>query len=257
MTNYDNKRFGRLAPQSDLYTRPNTRAEYQLFSNDYFTGSDVSFYMGDIWIDDIVDLEFAVIEQSMPVYGYASYTPDIIIKGNRIIQGAFTINFKSVGYINEVLRYRDPIVNLYRGSDNATKQMLNRNQNLEETLKLYGIKSFEELANQYEEQLWGASSGAGDAMNNHRPYFNYYDETESLDEGLEIKIAYGPREAIVSHASNYRSNKSIEPNSTVETIVGVQITGVQKGVYASAGGAPVTERYTFIARDINGGVSLD
>ena len=246
-----------MGPQSDLYTRPNTRVEYQLFSNDYFTGSDVGFYMGDIWIDDIVDLEFSMTEQIMPVYGYASYTADAFVRGNRIIQGAFTINFKSVGYINEVLRHKDPIMNLYQGTGTAPKGELTGNYNLEETLKMYGIKSFEELADQYEEKLWALSDGNEESVNSHRPYFSHYDSDDMLDDGLEIKIAYGPREAISSRSSDYKNNKLAKPNSTIETLVGVQITGVQKGIYTSSGGAPVTERYTFIARDFNGTVSLD
>lgn len=257
MANYDFKGFSNLGPQADLYTRPNTRVEYQLFSNDYFTGSDVSLYLGDIWIDDIVDFEFSMTEQIMPVFGYASYTADAFVRGNRIIQGSFTINFKSVGYINEVLKHKDPIKRLYSQGKSLPSIERTSHYTLEETLKMYGIKSFDEIAQQYEDKLWKYSDGEESSVNASRGFFGHYDDEDMLDDGLEIKIAYGSREATYHLASNYKKSGLSKPNETIETLVGVHITGVQKGIYSSSGGAPILERYTFVARDLNGNVSLD
>lgn len=256
MANYDNATFSKIGPQSDLYTRPNTRAEYQLFNNEYFTGSDVSIYLGDIWIDEIIDFEYSLQEQIMPVYGYASYVADAFVKGNRIIQGSFTINFKSVGFINEVLRYRDPIQNLYKGKNKGADLKDLSAHTLDETLKLYGVKGFEELAAEYESSLWAASDGKEDSKNGSKAYFLHYDDEDKLDDGFEIKVTYGPHDAS-SKVTNYKNGKKERPFETIEVLTGVHITGVQKAIASSSSGAPILERYTFVARDLNGSVSLN
>lgn len=258
MTNYDQRKFKKLLPQADLYSRPNTRVEYQMFSNDYFTNADVSIYLGDIWVDEIVDFDFSMTEQIMPVYGYASYTADALIKGTRIIQGSFTINFKSTGYIEEVMRMRNPIQELYKEKGLTEPYSITQKgqYSLEEVLKKFGVKSFEELAADYERKIWQPSDGEMKSVNANRPYFNYIEDDEMMDEGFEIKISYGPKDVTNQSYKKYRNKELVRPNETVESLIGVQITGVQKAVSTSSQGAPVLERYTFVAKDLNGTLAL-
>ena len=88
---------------SVFYTRKQT--EYQYFPEDYFSGADVTIYFGDIFVDDITGLEFTLQERVLPVYGYNSYTYDSVARGQRLVQGSFTIAFREAGYIYRILEH--------------------------------------------------------------------------------------------------------------------------------------------------------
>lgn len=88
---------------SVFYTRKQT--EYQYFPEDYFSGADITIYFGDIFVDDITGLEFSLQERVQPVYGYNSYTYDSVARGQRLIQGSFTIAFREAGYIYRILEH--------------------------------------------------------------------------------------------------------------------------------------------------------
>lgn len=85
------------------YTRDKNKLEYQYFPEEYFSGSDVTIYFGDTWIDEITGLEFTLHEPLKPIYGYASFTWDAISRGSRIVEGQFRIAFKEAGYLHTVL----------------------------------------------------------------------------------------------------------------------------------------------------------
>jgi len=84
-----------------LYTKSQT--EYQYFPEEYFTGSDVSIYFNDIFIDEVTGLSYSLQETIKPIFGYGSYTWDAVARGSRMIQGEFRIAFKEAQYINVVL----------------------------------------------------------------------------------------------------------------------------------------------------------
>lgn len=83
--------------------RPDQSVDYQIFPEEFFSGADVSIYFGDTWIDDLTSIQFEMIEQVQPIYGYASYTWDAVARGQRLIQGWFTIAFREAGYLNNLV----------------------------------------------------------------------------------------------------------------------------------------------------------
>lgn len=75
----------------------------------YYSGLDVSMYFGDIFMDEIVQLQFNEVEQVRPLFGYADYVFRKVSRGSRLISGAFTINFKESGYVPKILELlKDP-----------------------------------------------------------------------------------------------------------------------------------------------------
>lgn len=84
-----------------IYTK--TQAEHQHFPEEYFSGSDVSIYFGDTFVDEAMGLEFDLEERVAPIFGYNSYTFDAAARGQRIVQGSFTIAFKEAGYIHRIM----------------------------------------------------------------------------------------------------------------------------------------------------------
>lgn len=69
----------------------------------YYSGLDVSMYFNEVYMDEIVQLQFQEVEQARPLYGYADYVFRKISRGSRLVQGTFTINFKESAYIPKLL----------------------------------------------------------------------------------------------------------------------------------------------------------
>lgn len=69
----------------------------------YFSSIDAEIYFGDHYIDEIINIQYTVSQNTLPLYGYNSYTFDDVAQGTRIIQGNFVINFTSAGYLLRLL----------------------------------------------------------------------------------------------------------------------------------------------------------
>lgn len=238
-----------FSPRRDSYNKRDTRIEYQLYSQEYFSGADMHIYFGDIWVDDITNLEFVLQEEVLPIYGYNSYTWDALARGRRQVVGSFTINFTSVGYLQKVLEHADAIqYALEAGSKNNNINIKHYEKyRLDEILKLYGKDSFEQIAEEYENALWGTKRANEDNTLSfaNAPYFQ-----RNQPNGFDIRINYGPVQEVYRQRQVYKHPME-QPNLTVEVINGVHITGVQKRAATADQGAPIQEIYNFIAQDLN------
>jgi hypothetical protein len=92
---------------SSLYQSPHinpfkdtSRDNYRTYPYDYYAGTDCKVFYGDIWVDDIVSIQYAVSQNKSPIYGYASQNYDAVAKGHILVEGTMTIAFKEVGYLN-------------------------------------------------------------------------------------------------------------------------------------------------------------
>lgn len=86
---------------NDPFSTP-ARDNYQTYPYDYFTGTDCKIFFGDIWVDDILAIQYNLSQSKSPIYGYASQTFDAIAKGQIIVQGTLSIQFKETGYLNVI-----------------------------------------------------------------------------------------------------------------------------------------------------------
>ncbi len=83
------------------------RHNYNTYRYDYFSGSQAKVYFGDVLVDDIVTLSYAMRQTKEPIYGYASQKYDAVAMGTIIGEGSLTIAFKEVGYLNVIQSYLD------------------------------------------------------------------------------------------------------------------------------------------------------
>lgn len=81
---------------------PNT-VEHQWFPVEYFSGSDVTIYMGDVFLSEVSAISFTLTERVLPIYGYASKTFDHASRGSRIVEGIIQIPFVEAGYLEAIL----------------------------------------------------------------------------------------------------------------------------------------------------------
>lgn len=84
----------------------------------YFSSLDAEIYFGDKYIDEIVQVQWAIEQSTLPLYGYNSYTFDDIAVGARQISGMFVINFTKANFMYEVL---DGLTAICRSSFNAVE----------------------------------------------------------------------------------------------------------------------------------------
>lgn len=97
---------GATGVKSDFAARSFLKEPWHIideFDSTYWSGLDVSIYAGPYLLDEVVNLSFQVAEQVIPYYGYAHYTAQRMHRGQRLITGTFTINFKQSHYLLKVL----------------------------------------------------------------------------------------------------------------------------------------------------------
>lgn len=69
------------------------------YANQYFTGTQASIFIGDIWVDECYGVQFHATQSIVPMYGYASRFFDAVAVGKSLVQGVFEINFIDEGYL--------------------------------------------------------------------------------------------------------------------------------------------------------------
>lgn len=258
----------------------------QVYDKDYFSGSQVSIYIGDVMIDEITGLEFTYTQNKVPHYGWASQRFDALAPGIEIIQGTFSINFKESAYLLLVLsrffsKNRNPLLRNLNdkgggaGVDNEGQRKLTRT-NIENLLRLVnqgnnnasdgeglnknGIstdlpdKSIDLLR-----QLAFGFPNISDAADK-----NSLGIAEDVFEYFEDRIWNDSNETLLSQPRTALNNKydlfdihivygdynapNNAVNHTVNKLVGVSIVGMGKSHEVS--GRPIQETYQFIAKSM-------
>lgn len=72
------------------YNAGDTR-EHNIFTEEYFSGADVSIYINGEKMTHISGLSYQIQEQLKPIFGYASRTFDDVAIGNRIVVGMLRV----------------------------------------------------------------------------------------------------------------------------------------------------------------------
>lgn len=99
-------------------------ASVQVFSAEYFSGADVSIYLGDAWLEQITSIDFTLIEQARPLFGYQSYTADVIAHGTRSVVGSFRIPFTRPGYLFDLIKRADVSLSVTLAADGSPSAAL-------------------------------------------------------------------------------------------------------------------------------------
>ena len=87
-----------VPPAPAEYTYPNS--EY----DKYFTVTGARMYIGNIFIDELNSVQYALQDNAVPIYGYASRYVDAYAQGRSLVQGQLTINFVTEGYLYTVMQ---------------------------------------------------------------------------------------------------------------------------------------------------------
>lgn len=69
----------------------------------YYSDTSAELYFNGHWLEDINAVQWQVQRQTYPLFGYISFIYDDVALGNRIIYGAFTINFTEPDKLKNVI----------------------------------------------------------------------------------------------------------------------------------------------------------
>jgi hypothetical protein len=84
-------------PKNTFYNNTAKDREHNIYTEEYFGGSDCFIYIGKTRYDNISALQFQVRETVKPIYGYASRIYDDLAVGTRIVQGVIKVPVKNRG----------------------------------------------------------------------------------------------------------------------------------------------------------------
>ena len=217
---------------------PDRNVNYERFPPEYFSGSNIRIYFDDIFIDEIILLTFTLQEQLMPFHGYNSYTFDHIFRGNRIVQGAFSINFKDTNYISTALD------SLLETQEQSTSYREPDEENLN---KLYQFaeegwtNDFKKYAEDFKNAIW-EDDGRKVYKRSRPTYFHH------KDKSFDIIISYGDDKQQESRHPVEKKYREKVNRGTVKKIEDVYIAQVTQTIDLS--GEPIAEEYSFMAKDL-------
>ena len=200
-------------------------------NTEYFSGSQASIFIGDVWVDEIIDWQISYGASATPIYGYGDTFFSHAAQGRVLVQGNFTINFKEPNYLLAILeryQYYNSLLD-YDATKNVIDNPYQPGEKIRElnyTDKRQALDDFfkgESTETQASKLLQNRTLSTLDPrlVNDFaRPLF-------------DIKLGYGT---------------VFDKNTIGEQIVGVKIIG--KGKTIMANGEPIKESYSFFAKNL-------
>lgn len=93
-----------IPPVSSEYIYPNTAYDM------YFTITGARIYIGNLFIDECNSIQYALQDNAIPIYGYASRYVDAYGQGRSLVQGQLTLNFVTEGYLYTVMQQYSQLI---------------------------------------------------------------------------------------------------------------------------------------------------
>lgn len=214
----------------------------------FFSGQDIRVYVAELGDSiefgrglPIANLAFNVEQQKQPVYGYASYTYDAVMRGTRIVNGQMTLATRYPGYMRDLLT----------AAANSRSRNL-RNKKLEDVYPAGHLTEDDRLINQYWSKNLDASVLKGNTTewSVHPPFsliVKYGIQDVSVN-GYEQKYNEYDNDNALFHDHNQRLIDGITANPNRLVLEAIELTSVTHQY--SPEGEVLAEQYQFFARDI-------
>ena len=217
-------------------------ARYEM-NQEYFSGSQASIFIGDIWVDEIVDWQCSVGANATPIYGYGDTFFSHAAQGRVLVQGNFTVNFKEPNYLFAILeRYQRYNKLNFPEKTLRAKEMKEQNKDIVGPPNPYATPEYLRELNYVDKRLalndffeFGESETFASKLVNDRT-LSTTDPRLVNDFAIplfDIKIGYGT---------------VFDEDTIGEQIIGVKLVG--KGRTIMANGEPIKESYSFFAKNL-------
>lgn len=203
-------------------------------NKEFYSGSQASIFIGDIWIDDICDWQYQINYSAAPIFGYGAQLYSHVAEGRKLVQGSFTINFREPNYLWAILKRYDFKNYTTKGNINP----LDAKNGIASTKFNQSEASFvnDKRANL---DLFFSTGDPGlmtEALQKDRSILKKNADTEEIDftaRAFDITLGYGT---------------VLDENSPGQKLTGVKIVGSSKLI--TADGNPIREQYNFFARNV-------
>lgn len=240
--------FGKKA----ITPMPPTSTDYRHYSANYYSGSDIRIYFGDIWVDEVTNIDFTLQEQVAPIFGYASFTWDRVARGSRYVSGTFSINFKETAYLQTIMNSLRSDLEKDSETGYFSKAEWDKNMDIE-TLVSQNKSDFHSIADDLETSFWGEGKQSSRVQKQKETTFFYPSLYSDTVSGLDqFKLAQDGFNIVIAYGNPNMSGRTVDSHESVQVVVGVQLTGVSQQI--GQNGQPIQETYQFIAKDIQGDV---
>jgi len=221
-----------------LEDRSNTYYDY------YYSGQDIQVFIDGAnststgGVMPVISFAFNIKQEKMPVYGFWSYTFDAIMRGNRLINGAFTIATTSLNYLlNEI----QEASNTRRETKEAVYDIRNLDKDEENIEKYWSLNIDSSLdVGKDRRHIWSS-----------HPPFNFVIVYGMQDVSIadyqinNLQRLKEPQKLLVD-INDRLVSETISPTRYV--IENVELTSLQ--IEYTPDGQPIGETYSFIARDL-------
>ena len=268
-TNPGGQNFQPINNNSNTY--PNEKYEFTQSKaspkREYFSGSNVKVYFGDVWVDELTEISFSLQEQVAPIYGFHSYTFDRVSRGNRMVQGTFTINFTENGYLKTILKRISDNMIKYRMKNvqkTPSKELLLKTNYTAETIKdllnISDVDVYNEQIEALKDSFWGKQDYSASSIvpwkDNDTFYYTQRGSMNNLlkENGFNILIDFSPDANTRDFEDCINNiNKKGSLFTTYRNIIGVHIGSEVQQI--TNNGQVVSITYQFIARDLDGDIT--
>lgn len=240
-----------------------TQTKTTIYDQEYFSGSQVNIYIGDVLIDEITSMSFQVTENKRVWYGYGSQIFDAVSKGTILVEGQFSINYKEAGYLHLVLQRYQKLINQHKVNLITDGGHLKRN-NIETQAFVDAIVNrtgLNPLTKEQEQEalqhLSGFNNpdnsvpGATGALGVAEKMFERFEDmiwSNSIDNKEERMITHQTLQDFSVTITYGDYNASDRVNHTVQEIEGIHLTS--HGQMIKVDGDNIQEYYSFIGRNL-------
>jgi hypothetical protein len=111
--NFDDRVSAAAPPEMDADTYEKIYGNGDFES--YFTSAQARVYVGNLFLDEVQSIQFALQNNIVPVYGYASRFADAFAEGKSLVQGQLVLNYVSPAYLFTVLEEYDRVLAVQDG----------------------------------------------------------------------------------------------------------------------------------------------
>ena len=202
-------------------------------NTEFYSGSQASIFIGDLWVDDICDWQYQINYSAAPIYGYGSQLYSHVAEGRVLVQGSFSINFREPNYLWAILKRYD-----FKSAADIKPNPLDAKNTMGNLSYSQNDISYinDKRANL---DLFFNTSKPDElttALQKERSFIKEKADTEEIDftaKTFDITIGYGT---------------DLNEDSPGQRLVGVKLIGSSKLI--TIDGSPIREQYNFFARNV-------
>lgn len=238
----------------------------------YFSPSQIGLFINGYLVDDACSIQWEVVDEKRPVWGYNDQDFRRMVKGRSLVQGYLEVNFRYHGYLTRVVKASEKpnfpetlrelqtinrvnntenYLNLYKQFDSPDVKAEALRKAFE-TLGQFGIDpqrehkraQVDELFKQLKNQYWHEDEERRDLPRTIEERPGRLIDDPAFKDGFNILVKFG---------DFYKNiDSSIDRNTTL-LIENVHIIRQPVAISASVpdAGGPIKERYHFMARSIH------